>query len=642
MSQTPPIIFCYAHDNSWEAVFLKITEKLGINGNKSVVWNNGVTSIDEKIEHLVVPLFELKNNSIIPTGLDIVKDLRLQDHSNFSTIFVVTSEHNIPDIFNPHKAMYYEPINVIKNPGFNDIHKAVLLAELIFKKNDDRCEIKNILNINDDMFIDKFEHLIKNKNPHKITFREEYYRIFVNYYDSFRIQPDLEKITIEKFLGYVKTKYKETGETVDESQNSLNELATLAHHLDFANEIYNFLNGIRTAKKTHRVKYELFRAPMPFPLQELVDAKRKIEKDLKQENTKRRIKLLLIDNKIDKIKTGNQKGPLLETFKNFDLQSIFEIEMLGDIVYKSDDTGQPQFYKREFDNGLLKEREFDIKKLPDKSEEIFDYKEFKEQLQLYLEEDATKISKYTYPLKVYEKIKSSHFILLDFFLNEENTYLASDFIKDISKIKKQEGDYSTTWYFITSAVYDSVVKYSQSGLLAEYYESAVVNAGDDPTNKKRQIIFVYKLLTFIQSRLRSFNSYKNAIYNYMLNDAKEIGKEVCCVTAPNKNIKTAGCLENCRRDNCLEEMQTYIKRYLTEYDNIWSLFYDEKHKKDYKNIAVLLDDTIKKFLWLPEAEWQMVQHQIDYINAKLKTLGENGKFSCQYINGELEKRSEIY
>ena len=43
------------------------------------------------------------------------------------------------------------------------------------------------------------------------------------------------------------------------------------------------------------------------------------------------------------------------------------------------------------------------------------------------------IENYTYKDFVYHKLKTSHFILLDFFLNPEDTYLAYDFIKDKKK-----------------------------------------------------------------------------------------------------------------------------------------------------------------------------------------------------------------
>jgi hypothetical protein len=276
--------------------------------------------------------------------------------------------------------------------------------------------------------------------------------------------------------------------------------------------------------------------------------------------------------------------------------------------------------------------------------ENFVYTRFKKGLdEIYTTKDFDRERNHAW--EVYKKIKDSHFVLLDFFLNEEDTYLAFDFIRDMADIQRQQGDVSTTWYFITSAVYDSVVKYSQSGLLAEYYESAVVNAGDDPTNEKRQIIFIYKLLTFINARIKSFSRYKDLIFERMLSERKDDKERPECCVKVRKNEsgekhEDPACQGECGKNKCLEEMQTAIKRYLTEYDNIYSLFYDEKD--EYKTIVELLDDTITKFLLLPEADWQIIQHQIDYINAKLRKAKGKRQFSCSYINKEIEQRSEIY
>ena len=53
---------------------------------------------------------------------------------------------------------------------------------------------------------------------------------------------------------------------------------------------------------------------------------------------------------------------------------------------------------------------------------------------------------------------------------------------------------------------------------------------------------------------------------------------------------------------------------------------------------------ITKFLLLPHADWQIIQHQIDYINARLSSVNgkHKHKFSCNYIWQEIESRSEIY
>jgi len=455
----------------------------------------------------------------------------------------------------------------------------------------------------------------------------------VNFYDSFNLHGTFQNITVNSYLNNIKA----TNKTVYEILNKLveeikNSSTLLSHNLDLSNEIYNYLNGITTKTTTHRVQYELFRAPVPFPMQELVDTIAEVKKALSWKAGKK-IEILLVDNRTDKYKK-DAVTTILEVLKKFNIDSLFKIRMIGGSEHDVN-------FCEDFEKFSLAKFKSDNKL---NSEEIKYYG-------ANIKGD-TKISD-TYNDLVYQKIKHFHFTFLDFFLNEneEDTYLAYDFIKDISEIKQSKGDYFTTWYFITSAVYDSVVKYSQSGLLAEYYELAVVNAGDDPTNEKRHIIFVYKLLTFINARMKTFRTYKEAIENMMLNEVPKNYKEAhCCVYDPqgdkSRYSRTAGCFKECLKVECLKNMQTYIKRYRTEYENIWSLFYEDKHKKVQRDIVELLDDTITKFIWLPEADWRMIQYQIDFINTKLISIRKDGsiyrQFSCDFIRNKITKRSEIY
>ena len=585
---------------------------------------------------IILPLFEIEpeNHNIIPTGLynifTIFKEYRSKEynHLNFHTIFLVSNKIDIPFIFQPEKEMPSYVQKIIRNPEFGWIEKAILMAELIYVDNNGQKDIINILDVLDEHFQDNLKNAIKRLSEIEVPYqyREKYYDTFIDFYNPL-MKKNREKSNFDNWLNYFKEKY-----TIDEfidisnccqylklredMEGYIDKSQKLYAAFKFANEAYNCLNGITTEQEgTHRMPLDLFSAPVPFTLQELIDARNEID-----EATNKEIKLLLIDNKTYKFRNKN-KMTLPELLSNFSIDNCFKIEMLGG--KPPDDTFNEEF-------------------------EAFNFRRFSsdEESKLGSEEktyhsDFIKAKKMddenlTYTELVYEKIKSSHFILLDFFLNKENTYLAFNFIKEISEIKQKNGDYSSTWYFITSAFYDSVVKYSQSGLLSEYYESAVVNAGDDPTNDKRQIIFVYKLLTFIDSRIKHFVTYKKRIYDMMLNKEKDEKGDISC----NIYIK-----KNCKNNKCLKDMQTNIKRYLTEYDNIYSIFYEPERKEDYKNIAQLLDNVIRQFLWLPQADWYKIQMQIDVLNnkiAKLERDDKNRSFSCSYILDELKKRSDIY
>ena len=619
----PKIRFRYKNEDEWENIDRTIRGEISINNDYESKKDNG--DIDGKVEFLVVPLFEFdsEKNEISPRGVEIVKKLRLAGKYNFRTIFLVTSEFSIPDVFNPHKTMYDEAVDIIKNPMFSDTRKSVLLGEIVFKKKDnDQTKIENILNTNSDNFIGGLKSLIETNDSNGIAFRERYYDIFVKFYESC----ENGDITIGKYLDNIGNN---NGNTLIEILNKTKvetSSTMLLDVLDFANEIYNFLNGTGQVGTIHRVKYELFRAPISFPLQELIDAKKDIKSRLHKHNKKKTIKLLLIDNKLDKIitkKNGNEfcEGGLKSVLFDAEVSSLFKLTMLGDSVYKKERSIKIPKDDHEYEALEKKEK--------------FNYDEFKKGLdEIYTTKNFDRERNHAW--KVYKKIKKSDFVLLDFFLNQENTYLAFDFIKDMAKIKKQEGDSSTTWYFITSAVYDSVVKYSQSGLLAEYYESAVVSAGDDPTNKKRQIIFLYKLLTFINARFKNFCNLQETIYDRLLKD------KIC----EHWDKQEKKCKKNGIK--CLEkEILGVIRRYLNEFNDVKDIFFpDETEIEKWQDIVESLENVIKQFIWLPEADWYMIQHQIDFINNKLGGLQDKRlkkcKFSFKYIIEELKDRSEVY
>ena len=543
---------------------------------------------------VVIPLFEKDGSEIKSNGLDIVKYLRGKNGYKFNTIFLVLSEQDIPDHLHPEKNMHYYAETLLGNPEFGNVDKAVLLGEIIYKKKKKEAqnekksyenkEYMNIINLQERDALERLAKLIK--QDIKLLsidkdLRKSYYSTFVEYYECM-----------------------ENGEKV------LNDCATKLEVLGKAQDIYNELNHPDIGTSRHAVPYELFLAPVPFPLQDLFDARHGIENELKKGGDRNKIKLLLIDNKLDKVvgNDGSCNGELIKILFGLPV-SMFEFEMLGEACKSANQT--------------FGEKTGEIQK----EKECLRFRDFKKSLNKFIstkEDVSQKDKKDLYAWRVYDKIISFNFILLDFFLNKENTYLAFDFIKDIAKIKKKEGDFSTTWYFITSAVYDSVVKYSQSGLLAEYYESAVVNAGDDPTNKKRQIIFVYKLLTFIQARIRSFKGFHDSVMaSKLLNCTKK----------------------ECKNTQCLIENQTLFRKYLAEFGEIIKIFPgEEAEEKQFRETVELLDSTINQFIWLPEADWPMIQRQIEHINSRLEDIDDfkNRRFSCNYIREEIGNRSDIY
>ena len=613
--------------------------------------NNKLSSDHTNI--VLCPLFEIEDSQLIPKGLkNLCNELYKNSIFNFNTIFLVANESDIPDPFNPHRHMTYYAKNLIRNPKFGGRGKALLMLELIFKQK----KVINIVDIYSKELLDDILLAImavKEISQFKgyYRWRARFYETFFGFHDDFKnankIHIDLSAPKSSEDAAFIPT----------DTQKQERKLKKITwENLYQTNDFYNYLNGtLKQRQSAHHVPLELFRAPIPFPLQELVNARDEINKELKKGGMDKKIKLLLIDNRSDNkfiSKNGDSPKPeslcdlLFSKDNGFGLGDIFEIQMLGNAVYKKKN-GMSGFYEKDekdtplndYSHFKAKYEEFKFTRF----KEPESLKEPEEEYHKAFIDEQNKVGIENYADLVYHKVKDSHFVLLDFFLDDDDTYLAFDFIRDITDIKRQKGDVSTTWYFITSAVYDSVVKYSQSGLLAEYYESAVVSAGDDPTNKKRQIIFLYKLLTFINARFANFKRYKNSIHEKLFadwdNDDAHSDSEPYCRIYKEKQSK-------CGEEKCLPGLQSDIKRYLTEYDDVCSIFYDRKDSEDLKDIVELLDNVIKQFVWLPEADWYMIQHQIDFINTKLGGLQDKSlkkcKFSCKYIIEELRGRSEVY
>ena len=357
----------------------------------------------------------------------------------------------------------------------------------------------------------------------------------------------------------------------------------------------------------------------PFFLWEFIKIKRKIESWTKKDN--RKIRLFLIDDKLEKFKEEDGgEGSLFKAFFEFSIENLFEVTMMGNEIMKTNNEGEPKpdFIKSNNDHQLKNE---------------FCFKSF-------LTDDE-------YANKVNRRIKKSDFILLDFVLdNVDNTYFGFHFIKDIYRRKSLNPDPSPDWYFITSSADDIVLRYSQSGVLSEFYKYAVVNIGANP-GKKSQIIFIYKLLRFIYTRIHIFVTYHKFIKNFFVTQKTPSNLSGCPLGfSISKEIQNSPlekhCFENkSLKDKCLNAVLRYIELYLLEFDAVAPIIFNDSQKRDkYKKIAKLLKDTIDKFYLLPRADWPIIQHQIDYINSSLKE--EGGFFHCHYINKEIADRSEVF
>ena len=366
------------------------------------------------------------------------------------------------------------------------------------------------------------------------------------------------------------------------------------------------LNGI-DSNTPHAITLEPFRAPIPFIFYELFAARSEVLERLRGSNQPGKLNFLWIDNK--PFDGNGKKNELISLLEDGMGRAAFSLSVLAKPT--GDTLGAVPLQSEAGDN--IK----DIKNIKAPSFPIDDDAQKAEILSLCKEK--------------------AHFILLDFFLDSADTYLAFDFIKEIDRIKRQNNDNSTTWYFITSAVHDSVTRYAQSGLLAEYYESAVVNAGDDPTNDKRKSIFLYKLLTFINARMNSVLRHFDLVRDTFFMKGKQVCRECCGAQVGAEKI----------RQGCFRAVQRGINRFLAEEASFAAMVVGGKYERQ-REVFSLLNNTIDKFRTLPRADWQMVQRQIDFIRNELHDMSkdlplkERRDFSCGHILKEMEERSEQF
>ena len=529
-------------------------------------------------------------------------------------VFLVLSKKVLPARRNEN-FRYLEEL--FGNPKFGNTAQAIFRAERI-KGNrglpppvSDTCDLVNVIDVLEDGFGDRLEKTISFLFTLRKElgvdwmgrFREGFYTSFVNYY---ALIPDQITGTYQ-------------GDTLT-VLDAVDKQVILPGKTDVSEE-------------SHHRPLEFARAPLAFYLQTMALAARFIADRLKN----KKIRLLLLDNRaqIESSQDKKKKNKFIEKTDDnkvalgslcelllgegaAELSDCFEIYMGGTRCRKKDEATGFFVNDEESDKQLMCAYEFDPVDAAFNADNFFGEDE-------------------SYRDQIFERVSRSHFVLLDFFLNAMNTCLAFDFIEKFSEIKQGRNEPSTTWYFITSAVHDSVTRYAQSGLLAQYYESAVVNAGDDPTNPKRQIIFLYKLLVFIQSRMKSILRHYDTVRDLFFHIDGASCPGICAKCCEEK-VNLSGKKEP-QHEKCFSATQRCIKRFLAEDDNFASIVIPKY--KYWKELFELLDDTITKFQILPQADWQLVQHQIDFMDSK-KEFIENRQFCCRYIKAKMELWSEIY
>ena len=515
----------------------------------------------------------------------------------------------IPLIFIVHTPFYSAAQNycsrlVKKQSVYSDNTQAFFCAELMKSNseqepqgNESTPEFYNILTFDDlfaptendrikglKNFIEK--HIEANKNFYKNQLRL-FYDTYVNFYDDWaKFKKYKEKTTGRSFFSL--DQFRKLGERYNETTKGIKDdtITGINKVLEDVEIFRMIMNGV-TEFSDHSIEKEMFLSPIPFMFSDLLVLHQKFSSS--HENHKK-IRILLIDNKADKC------APLKEILPDY-----FDLHFL-------------QILETE---GVNKNTQFNLK-YPDGTEDkgsISDICDF-----------------------IDNKQNGFYFVLLDFFLDKRDIFLAFDFILEIGKYRKLKQDLSTTSYFIASSVHDSVTRYTQSGLLTEYSSSAIVNSGDDPTNNLRQIIFLYKLLTFVDSRINNFENLRDQVLRCNLLSERTLS------SCKKEEYNTRDC------ELCLDNVGIISRRFLAESrDILKSLPHLVDSNQNALKIADLIIRIIDQWNWLPEADWAIIQMQIEYLRQQ-EVIYENGnngkgkkiKFMCPYIREQLEMRASIY
>ncbi|MEO5358736.1 MAG: hypothetical protein H7844_15765, partial [Nitrospirae bacterium YQR-1] len=261
--------------------------------------------IDKDSRLVIASLFDIEYNAIItnlPDIYTIQKKIEIGNH----IIFIVDDLTHIPLVYEPEKIKSSYINKLLGIPEFNSKEKAILYAEL--KYDLEKKKFFNVINISDYNFTENLRNLIINFYKEVYPFNDEYNMWKDKYYCT--------------FIEY----YERLGFGADTKKNKIVESI-----LQDANDRYNNANGLSyNLKNTHTIPLELFSAPLPFLYCELINSRSEIEGVLKN----KKIKLLLIDNKADKIINEDLKqGPLCELLSSSDLD-LFELYTVGNSVFK--------------------------------------------------------------------------------------------------------------------------------------------------------------------------------------------------------------------------------------------------------------------------------------------------------------------
>lgn len=246
-------------------------------------------------------------------------------------------------------------------------------------------------------------------------------------------------------------------------------------------------------------------------------------------------------------------------------------------------------------------------------------------------------------------------IFLDFFFSEDPPLRAHEFIADYNAYKLENNCFQNDWFFIVSAAHRDVLGYAEAGSLSSFSSLTRVDFGDNPLLPNREIIFVYKLLKFLQSRSQRLELPLAKIFAKFLglSDSRRCAdcagsSFLCRLSSPIfDNLEMS---KQCLRSGikivrqlllaCADESKVEVSLRLPSSKMQASTESNEISVNELQVLAQRLEHILLDFLGRPDADWAMIQLQITYLEESFATYGL--RFKCGYIIEEMVLRSKIY
>jgi hypothetical protein len=642
-------VYCYELTGGKLALFPVLTGRTEAGGEpreRAAAWEKDFDGI------IVVPLFAaFQEEKIVPSGLDLVSFLRREKKNfKFSVLFLVLEDFFVRDKgkLKSRLPKYFKDLFVDHvEPGtireLNHPRRSVLMAELIFPIPNDIRSMGTInLGIPSNIFYLSREGNLLDALAEKPAKVEKCLADLVERLGGAnRIAGEPRNIIYHAREDFYCSFYEPfQWEEKPEVLQRMKELDVWLHETKKGGQ-----TGVAGGKDHHAVA-QLFRPPIPFFLWRFFLVYWEVAHFYLREDEVPHLLMFLLDNKdfADPGEKDNKIAGINEIFSRFCLWKPGEKKGFS-VDQQVSLTANPS-WKESFILDRQSFVPFFMEVVGAREIDFYHEQKTRSSSRAGLREREGKqnVGNDENNVKVVKKIFFSDYLVvfLDFFLSADKFFAAHDFIREYNHYKLEQDCFQTDWFFIVSAAHRDVLEYAQAGSLSSFSATTKVDFGDNPLLENRRFIFLYKLLQFLQSRVRRFNySWRKIEGRFVSFEAKNSGLPTeCkkCLAGSN-----GGGRENFMNEKafpCLENSMEIIRQFLLACADENSALVEIGSFQDNYVIAQRLENILRDFLMRPEADWAMIQLQIDYLEKRFASRGL--KFICSFIIERLRERSETY